>query len=278
MSSMLKLSAIALLLSSLLHASSEDKKVVDFLKKSFSNNPSVVIKEITVSDKSKVDSMSGWSAYIIKVDAKIKAQEGERDVVQKMIYFSNGKLITQDLVDLNTNESLKENITPTFKDSFYSKANLVYGNANAKHKVAIFSDPLCPYCRTYVPEAIEFMKKDPKKFAIYYYHFPLVSMHPASVVLTKAAIAAELKGHKNAVLDLYKVEVNPRETNAEVILKAFNQVLKTNIKVADIASAEVTKHFDFGMHVADELMVQGTPSVYFNSKVDKTKKMYEKAK
>lgn len=278
MSSMLKLSAIALLLSSLLHANSEDAKVVDFLKKSFSNNPNIVKLDIAVADKSKVETMNGWDAYILKVSATVKMQDGQRDIVQKMVYFSNGEYITQDLINLNTNESLKESVTPTFKDSYYTKANIIYGNATAKHKVVIFSDPLCPYCGTYVPEAIEYMKKDPKKFAIYYYHFPLTSMHPASVVLTKAAIAIELKGNKNAVLDLYKVQVDPRETNPEVILKAFNQKLKTNVTVADITNPEVVKHYDFGIYVAEEMMVQGTPTVFFDGKVDKSKTMYKKVK
>lgn len=275
MSSMLKLSAIALLLSSLLNASSEDTKVVDFLKKSFSNNPNIVKMDISIADKSKIDSMNGWNAYIIKVNATIKAPDGQKDITQKMVYFSNGTYVTQDFVNINTNQSLKESVAPTFKDSFYSKANLISGNASSKHKVAIFSDPLCPYCGTYVPEAIEYMKKNPKLFAIYYYHFPLTSMHPASVILTKAAIASEIKGNKNAVLDLYRVEVNAKETNPEVILKAFNTRLKTNIKLSDITSAEVTKHYDFGMYVADEMMVQGTPSVYFDGKVDKTKMKYK---
>jgi hypothetical protein len=275
---MLKLSTIALLLGSLLNANVEDIKVVDFLQKSFSKNPNIVKMDISIADKSKVEAMAGWDAYIVKIIATVKTSEGEKDIVQKMVYFSNGEYITQDLVNLNTNESLKESVTPTFKDSFYSKANLIYGDVNAKHKVAIFSDPLCPYCGTFVPEAIEYMKKEPKKFAIYYYHFPLVSLHPASVVLTKAAIAAELKGHKNSVLELYKVKVNPRETNVDVILKAFNQTLKTKITPADVASAEVTKHFDFGINAADEMMVQGTPSVFFDGKVDKTKTMYKKVK
>lgn len=276
MSSMLKLSATALLLSSVLSANSSDAKVVDFLKKSFKQNPNIVKLNVTVADKTSLQALKGWDAYIVKVDATIKAQGQERAVAQKMIWFSNGEIITQDLVDMKTGESLKESVTPSFKESFYDKANLIYGNADAKHKVAIFSDPLCPFCRTFVPKAIEDMKKDPKKFAIYYYHFPLASLHPAAVGLTKAAIAAEMQGRKNVVLDLYKVEIDAKETNIEKILEAFNKTLGTKITPADVANPEVEKHFNFALRVADEMMVQGTPSMFFDGKADKSKTMYKK--
>ena len=274
MSSMLKLSATALLLSSFLHAN--DAKVSDFLKKSFSQNPNIVKLDVTIADKSKVDALKGWEAYIVKIDATIKAQNEEKNVSQKMIWFSNGDLITQDLVDMKTGTSLKESIVPTFKAEFYDKANLIYGSPDAKHKVAIFSDPLCPFCRSFVPKAIEDMKKDPKKFAIYYYHFPLASLHPAAVALTKAAIAAELQGRKDVVLDLYKVQVDARESDIQKILDAFNKTLGTKITPADITNPEVLKHFNFGLNVADEMMVQGTPSVFFDGKADKSKTMYKK--
>ncbi|MGE4510304.1 MAG: DsbA family protein [Sulfurimonadaceae bacterium] len=271
---MLKLSATALLLSSFLHAN--DTKVSDFLKKSFGQNPNIVKLDVTIADKSKVDALKGWEAYIVKIDATIKAQNEEKNVSQKMIWFSNGDLITQDLVDMKTGTSLKESIVPTFKAEFYDKANLIYGSPDAKHKVAIFSDPLCPFCRSFVPKAIEDMKKDPKKFAIYYYHFPLASLHPAAVGLTKAAIAAELQGRKDVVLDLYKVQVDARESDIQKILDAFNKTLGTKITPADIANPEVLKHFNFGLNVADEMMVQGTPSVFFDGKADKSKTMYKK--
>jgi protein-disulfide isomerase len=273
---MLKLSATALLLSSVLSANGSDAKVVDFLKKSFKQNPNIVKLNVVVADKTSLQALKGWDAYIVKVDATIKAQGQERAVAQKMIWFSNGEIITQDLVDMKTGESLKESVTPSFKESFYDKANLIYGNANAKHKVAIFSDPLCPFCRTFVPKAIEDMKKDPKKFAIYYYHFPLVSLHPAAVGLTKAAIAAEMQGRKNVVLDLYKVEIDAKETNIEKILEAFNKTLGTKITPADVANPEVEKHFNFALTVAEEMMVQGTPSMFFDGKADKSKTMYKK--
>ena len=122
------------------------------------------------------------------------------------------------------------------------------------------------------------MKKHPKKFAIYYYHFPLPSIHPAAVDLVKAATAAELKGHKDVVLNLYKVKVDAREKDVNKILTAFNKTMKTDIKPSDLKSVEVLKHFNNDLKTASNLMVNGTPTMFFDGKIDKTKKKYETVK
>ena len=280
MSSMLKLLAITLLLSSSVFATADSQKVVQFLEKSFSSNPNIVSVKIKVVDVISIENVKDFKAYIVAMNAMVKTKDKSknRKVNQKMIWFSNGKLVTQDLIDLNTGGSLKELVAPSFKPSQYKKENLIYGNANAKHKVAIFSDPLCPYCRSFVPKAINYMKKHPNKFAIYYYHFPLPSIHPAAVELVKAATAAELKGNKDVVLNLYKVKVNAREKDVNKILAAFNKTLKTNIKPSDLKSAEVIKHYKSDLAVADDLMVGGTPTIFFDGKIDKTKAKYKEVK
>lgn len=252
-----------------------DQDIEEFLTESFKSNPNIVSLEVKIVDKVAIENMKNWNAYIVSLDATVKPKE--REIKQRMIWFSNGEVITQDLVDLKTGESLKESVSPELKPKHYKKENLIYGNVNAKYKVAIFSDPLCPFCKEFAPKAINFMKKDANKFAVYYYHFPLPSIHPASVTLVKAAIAAELKGYKNGVLDLYKVEVNPREKDINKILTAFNTVFKTDIKKTDIESAAVIKHYTSDLEVANEVMVHGTPTMFFDGKLDKSKRLYEKA-
>jgi len=278
MLSTLKLLTLTILLSSLLNAASTKEKVADFLEESFNNNPNIVSLKVNIADVIEVKSMKGWSAYIVKVDAMVKAKPKNRNIKQKMIYFSNGKVITPELTDMSSGNSLKESVSPSFKPEFYTKSNLIFGNVDAQHKVAIFSDPLCPYCRTFVPEAIEYMKKYPNKFAIYYYHFPLPSIHPAAVELTQAAAAAELKGVKNVVLKLYKVKVNAREKNVQKIVTAFNKELGTKLTPADLKSSAVKKHLAHDAFVADEVMVGGTPTIFFDGKIDRTKKKYKTVK
>ena len=278
MSSMLKLLATALLISSSLFANSSNEVIEKFLEKKFKSNPNIVSLEVKVKDKVSVEQLKGWEAYIVDVDAMLKAKPKNRKVTQKMVWFYNGEFITQDLVSVKSGESLKDLVTPSFKDEYYKKENLIYGNANAKHKVAIFSDPLCPFCRDFVPKAINEMREQPEKFAIYYYHFPLPSLHPAAIELTKAAIAAEFKGHKDVVLKLYKVNVNAKERDVKKILAAFNKTFKTDIKPSDITAPAVMKHYENDLKIADTLMVQGTPAMYFDGKADKSKKKYKEVK
>ena len=274
---MSKLFTTTLLLNSLLLADSNNKVVESFLEDSFKNNPNITSLKAKVVDKMPIEQLKGWEGLVVSIEATLKAQEQEKVVKQKMIWFTNGQAITKELIDLKTGIDYKDLISPSFLNEYYIKENLIYGDANAKHKVVIFSDPLCPFCRDFIPKAIQEMKKEPQKFALYYFHFPLPSIHPASVELSLAAIAAEQKGHKDVVLNLYKVEIDPKERDIAKILTAFNKALNADIKEADIKTAQVLNHYKSDLAIAEEVMVQGTPTLFFDGKVDKTKKKYQKA-
>lgn len=278
MSSMLKLLTIVLLLGSSVFASDTDAVVEKFLKKSFSGNRNIVSLKVKIVSKVKVKQLKGWYAYIVGIDAVVKAKPKNREIKQKMMWFSDGRLITQDLVDMKTGDSLQDTAKPQITPTQYKKENLIYGNVDAKHKVAIFSDPLCPFCKRFAPSAIKYMKKQPDKFAIYYFHRPLERIHPASLPLVKAAIAAELKGYKDVVLKIYDIKLSPREKDIDKILKAFNKVMKSDIKPADLKSKAVMKRFESDAKITDDLMVGGTPTVFFDGKMDKSRNKYKKVK
>jgi len=272
---MLKLLAITLLLSSLAQADSS-KAVKDFLQKNFGENPAIESIDIKVTNSISVKNQGDWRAYFITVNAILK--KDSRKVEQKMLWFSDGKVVTKELYNLNNGTDLKDLVSLPFKDEYYSKSNLIYGNENATHKVAIFSDPLCPFCRKFVPSAIEYMKKQPNKFAIYYYHFPLPGLHPAAVELVKAATALEMKGKKDVVLRLYKVTVDPREKSQETILKAFNKEMGSSITLKEMNDTKVLQHLMKDLDISGALMVGGTPTMFFDGKLDKTKNKYKTVK
>lgn len=276
MSLMSKLLVTILSLSSLVLAS--DAQVIDFLKKGIGSNPNIISLDIKVVSKIPLQKPKGWEAYIIQMDGEAKAGDKTQPISQRSIYFVGGGAITTDLYDLKTGEKLSNSISPEFNSKYYDEAHHLFGDKNAAHKVVIFSDPLCPFCRTFVPEALSYMKKYPKTFAVYYFHFPLRSLHPAAMPLVKAAYIAEEQGRKGIVEGLYKVKVDGREPNKQKVLDAFNKVQNTKIILKDLSNPIAKKHMEHDMSVAQEHLVNGTPTVFFDGKKDKTKMKYKNVK
>lgn len=274
---MLKLLATSLLLVSFVNASDAGENLKEYLEEKYSENTNIKTLELEIEEEVSLEELKDWKAYIVVLKATLKAKP-KNLIKQKVIWFSNGKIITKEFTSLKTGESLTAAVRPKFKVEYYKKENLIYGNKDAEHKVAIFSDPLCPFCRNFVPGAIEDMRKQPKKFAVYYYHFPLPSIHPASVHLVKAAVAAELKGFKDVVLNLYKVQVDPREKDINKVITAFNKAVGSKLVPADLMTPEVTKQINYDLRTAENVMVSGTPTLYLDGSIDKTKKKYLKLK
>lgn len=273
---MQKLSTILALSASLMAAT--DAEVIAFLKKGIGGNPNISNLQIEVNGKKNLPSMSGWQAYFMTIEADVKQGNDMRHINQNGTYFVNGNVIAPELINVKTGERYNDTVAPDFSNSFYTKSNRISGDADAPNKVAIFSDPLCPFCRRYVPEALTYMMKYPKVFSVYYYHFPLSGLHPAAVTLTKAAIAAEQGGTDNTILGLYKVDINASERDEQKILNAFNKTFGTKIDKDDIRRSSVLKQFEFDQKVASSMMVAGTPTVFLNGQKDASKNKYKEIK
>lgn len=277
MSLMLRLLAATLLLSSFAYGQSTSEKIEDFLDNEFGDNPRIKSIDVKVIEEKPLKSLKGWNTYIVSIKAVLKNKPKEL-IKQKMIWFSNGTVITKELTDLQTSENYTEMVKPNFQKEYYTKENLIYGNENAKHKIAIFSDPLCPFCKVFTPKALAKMKKNPKLFAVYYYHDPIVRIHPASAVIVRAAVVAEHKGVKDVCLKMYNIKVNPREKDVEKILKAFNSATGAHVTQKDILVPSVTAQIKHDDEIAKNVFVTGTPTIYVDGKIDKTRKLYEKIK
>ena len=268
-----KLLSTTLLLSVSLYANN-DNSVIEFEKKRVSQNPNLTIKEVSINTKKEIP-LAGWNGYIL--DVKVNVQG--KDVNAKDILFSDGKYISLDLIDSTTGKSLKDLVTPNLTSNYHDKAKLIAGNHEAKDKIVIFSDPLCPYCIDYVPEVIKYVQKNSDSIALYYYHFPLLSIHPAAGTLVKLIDIAKHKGIKDAELKTYQIDwekyFDVKSTDAKVILEAFNKEFKTDIKLDELSKAEITKTIDSDIAMAEEVMVQGTPTIFVNGVKDSTRLKYE---
>ena len=268
-----KLLSTTLLLSVSLYANN-DNSVIEFEKKRVSQNPNVTIKEVSINTKKEIP-LAGWNGYIL--DVKVNVQG--KDVNAKDILFSDGKYISLDLIDSTTGKSLKDLVTPNLTSNYHDKAKLITGNHEAKDKIVIFSDPLCPYCIDYVPEVIKYVQKNSDSIALYYYHFPLLSIHPAAGTLVKLIDIAKHKGIKDAELKTYQIDwekyFDVKSTDEKVILEAFNKEFKIDIKLDELSKAEITKTIDSDIAMAEEVMVQGTPTIFVNGVKDSTRLKYE---
>ena len=267
-----KILSISILIASSLYASN-DESIVDFEKKRISQNPNVEVKSIKINTKKELP-LNGWYGYILDVEANVQG----KSINAKDILFSDGKYISLELIDSETGKSLKDLVTPNLTDNFHDKSKLIAGNHNAKDKIVIFSDPLCPFCKDYVPDVIKYVNKNKDSIALYYYNFPL-SIHPAATPLSKLIEVAKHKGVKDVELRAYEIDWEPyfdvKTTDEKKILEAFNKEFKINIKVEEISTNEIEALIEKDITMGEEVMVAGTPTIFVNKVKDSTKLKYE---
>ena len=267
-----KIVSFSILLSASLFAN--DSVILEFEKTRITQNPNVKVNDIKINTKKELP-LAGWNGYILDVQANVQG----KDINAKDILFSNGEYIALQLIDAKTGKSLKDLVTPNLSDKYHDKSKLIAGNHNAKDKIVIFSDPLCPFCTDYVPEVIKYVNKNSESIALYYYHFPLLGIHPAASPLSKIIEVAKHKGIKDVELRTYEIDWEPyfnsKSTDEKVILESFNKEFKTNIKLEEINSSEANKNLEKDIAMGEEVMVQGTPTIFVNGVKDTTRQKYE---
>jgi hypothetical protein len=219
--------------------------------------------------------MDGWYGYTFNLKLNAKGNT----VNQKHTVFSNGKMITTELINLKTKRSFKDIMYPTLSNKYYSKEHLIAGNPNAKNKLVLFSDPLCPICIDEVPFIIKKIMDNPKNIALYYYHMPL-DMHPTAKTLSKASMILSSKGVKNVDYKVYDTDFSNfydgyKEKNQATALKHFNKLFKTNITIEEINDTKWEEKLAYDLKMAEDAFVNGTPTVFFNGEMDKTRQKYE---
>ncbi|MEA2017320.1 MAG: thioredoxin domain-containing protein [Campylobacterota bacterium] len=267
------------LLSSTLVANTVDKNLLKFeeqrIKRAVArakgtiNSIKIVLKKDLKQD--------GWYGYVFNLDINIQGN----NINQKDTLFAKGNLIAPDLISTKTKRSFKDMMYPTIGDKYYSKKHLIAGNPNAKHKMVIFSDPLCPICVDEVPFIIKAIIDNPKNIALYYYHLPL-DMHPTARTISKASIIARKMGIKNVDYRVYDANFSEKykfdayeDKDDKKILKFFNKEFGTNITMGQINDPKLEKMLKDDNKMSDDAFVSGTPTVFFDGNYDITRLKYE---
>jgi protein-disulfide isomerase len=271
MSLISKLLTTTLIASVSLTATPTDKELMKYVKRNIIKNGLVKINSIEILEKRSIPALKGWEAFLTNIH--ITFNKKDIDVPEMM--FVNGNIITPVLVDYKTGKNYRNEIRPDATKDYYDNKHLLMGNVNAKHKILVFSDPQCPFCQDIMPDIFKAVKKNPNIFALYYYHLPLLRLHPVSGPLTKAMHIAQTKGDINAVIKFYNIKIDPRETNEDKIIKAIKKQTGFVVTKAELNSKEVEDVIIADEKMSSKLMISGTPTVYLDDKWDKKRDGYK---
>ena len=255
-----------------------DEKIVNAIKKAIRVGKAYNLKDIKVKAKKKLDKPVGWSAYFLSIFLEIHRDNNMTEVIEAAdTVFSDGTYLAKDLLNLKTGGSIKRDVALDLTPKYYKKDHLIAGNAKAKNKLVVFSDPECPFCQDFVPELIKFVKKHPKQFVLYYYHFPLDVIHKASPTLIRVIMAAEKKlkmSQADLLIKVYEHYFDIPTTDADKILEVFNKAFKTKITKKEIHTPEIEKRFKNDFKMASDLVISGTPTLYLNGKKDASRRKH----
>ena len=244
-----------------------------FVKKNVVKNPQVKVKKVETVSTKKIPGDNNWNAYLVMVNLTFKG----KDIKEPMTIFVDEKsgLATMSLMNANSGKDYQRTIKPSMPDSYYDEAHLIAGDKNAKHKMVIFSDPQCPFCIQYVPGVLKNFKEKKGDVALYYYHMPLLRLHPVSEVLTRAMETLQKEGKTDQAMKIYGLKIAAGEKNEAKILAALKKQLGMEIDKEAIAKKEIKEAVKKDMEAATQMMVRGTPSVYFDGEFDGTREKYK---
>ncbi len=271
MSLMLRLST-ALLATTLL--SSASFNLEEYVKKDLIKNPQIKVKGIELIATKDLPEAKGWKAYMFLMKLEIK---NKTDNYPETIFVNEKSgLVSMNLYNFKEHKLVGKNIRPELNDSYYDDAHLIAGKKDAKHKLVIFSDPMCPFCQKYVPSIYKDVKEHPEEFALYYYHMPLSRIHPVSEPLTRVMEALQKKGKIDEAMKMYNLNIPLRETNEDKILEAIKKQFNIEVSKDEINKEEIKKAIKADKDKGTRVMLKGTPTIYLDGKYDPDVTSYKK--
>ncbi|MEA1952934.1 MAG: thioredoxin domain-containing protein [Campylobacterota bacterium] len=244
---------------------------VKYVKRNIVKSSKAEVHGVTILEKKQHKDLPGWDIYLTTMDLTFQKKE----IHAPETMFVKDGLITGRLINLKTGNDYREEIKPTVPKGMYNDAHLLFGNKDAKHKVLIFSDPQCPFCQEIVPEIFKAAKENPTKLAVYYYHLPLLRIHPVADVLTRVMHVAQHEGKVDMVNKLYSLKIKADETDVKKILAAVKAHANYVVTPEQIDAKEVIDAIKADVDAASKMMVSGTPTIYIDGEWDKMRNGYE---
>ena len=262
------------LIAATLIAGAAEFDLENFVRHTLVQNPRIKVEKVTKIAEQPLEGRPDWKAYMFTMDLAVGKKKQQ---VPEMVFVnSKDQLAAMSLIDMKTGRDLRNEIKPSMPADFYDKKHLVAGKADAPHKIVVFSDPQCPFCLDYMPGLLKDVRAHPDKVALYYYHMPLVRLHPVSEVLARVMEHLQSQGKSDEAMKLYQLKIDPRLTDEKKILAAIKQQLGIDLKPEDIDKPEYKKAVQEDMKKAASMMVRGTPTIYFDGKYDAGRNEYKK--
>jgi len=250
----------------------DKKQLLKYIKRNVVKNPQVKVNGVTVIEETTHKDLPGWTILLTTMDLTYQNREIH---VPETMFIKDG-LITGRLVNMKNGRDYRNDIKPSVPESMYDDAHLLFGNKNAKHKVLVFSDPMCPFCQEVVPEIMKAAKAHPDTIALYYYHLPLLRIHPISKYLTRIMHIAQEEGKTDVVEKMYTLKLDPRVVDLKTILPAVKKHTGFAVTEAQVNDKKVVEAIKKDEDAAAKMMVSGTPTVYIDGKWDKMRDGYKK--
>jgi len=274
----LKLLMITTLLSTSLFATQKiDEDIIQYEKRKIGTilkRQNIDLNDVSIALKKDLK-QDNWYGYVFDLTFTVKGKQ----VTQRDTLFTNGTLISPELINSKTRSSYKGTLYPKLGKEFFNKENLIAGDVDAKHTLVLFSDPLCPICLDEVPVIIKNVLDNPKTFALYYYNLPL-QMHPTAKTLSKAAMIAHSMGKKDVEYQLYSKNFGNMYDayvvkDQQVALDHFNKEFNTKITMEQINDPKLEAKLKKEMEMSEKAFVNGTPTLFLDGEVDKNRMQYE---
>ncbi len=269
---------VLILLTFNLNAMSEIE-IKQYMKNYIEKKMNSPVKKIEVISHYFIDEVPDWEVYFLsmKVDIKMGGKTKTSTVPQTV--FTKGKKITFRLMKRGINGGKNINyaklLKPKVPKSAYDDAHFLLGNKHAPHKILIFSDPFCPYCQEKVPEVVKLVKENPKIYGLYYYHLPLLKLHPAADLTTKAMHIFHKKGEIDKMMELYDLFLEPTEKDPKEILKAIKAKTGVTFTLKQLSKKALKDAIKVDLKMRKRLQVTSTPTIFIDGVWDRSRKAYK---
>lgn len=258
----------------------DENAVRTYMEKYIKEKTKGSIKKIDILSSYPVPGAESWQVNFLAMKVDIDFAGAKQDATIYQTVFTKGEKITFKLMKKGKNGSrdleYADFLKPKVPFDAYDNAHFLMGSPNAPHKIVVFSDPFCPYCREKIPEIMEVVKANPTTYGLYYYHFPLLRIHPAADLTTKAMHIFQRRGDVKNMMALYDLFIEPEEKNTNEILKAIKEKTGVKFTLAELQSEEVVEALRIDMAMQNRLQVTGTPTIFIDGMWDKMRTDYKK--